>query len=80
MRKTAFLPGLRVRSRFLAPRIRKRGQAVSPCNRRFSKGGALEYTMPFFAVKVGSPELLEYDGPQISLFLKSSMREARLSG
>jgi hypothetical protein len=34
------------------------------------KGGAIEYTMRLFAVKAGSPELLEDDAPQKSLFLK----------
>jgi hypothetical protein len=60
MRKTVFWPGLHdSESVSSSPVFRKRGQAFSPCNRRFSKGGAIKYTMRLFAVKVGSPELFE---------------------
>src|SRR6201995_3537833 len=54
-------------------------QAISPCDRRFSKGGAIKYTMRLFAVKVGSLELLEEEVHKLFCSLNQRPRESFLS-
>jgi hypothetical protein len=54
MRKTAFLPGLHVRSWFLAaPRSKARTSHPAALLEVLKRGGATQYTMCSFAVKVG---------------------------
>jgi hypothetical protein len=78
MRKTAFLPGLHVRSWFLAaPRSKARTSYLAALVEVLKRGGAIEYTMRLFAVKVGSPKLPGYASHK-KFVPETSMREPEL--